>query len=98
MINVTVPIGLDGVSILPTLLGKPNPYIKKNLYWEYPGRDGLEQAVRVGQYKAIRKSEGAAIVLYDLTIDPEEQKDLAMSNPQIASDLVRIMDESRTTP
>lgn len=98
MINVPVLIGLDGVSVLPTLLGKPNPNIKKKLYWEYPGRDGLVQAVRVGQYKAIRKNEGAAIELYDLTIDPEEQKDLAMSNPQIANDLVRIMDESRTTP
>ena len=98
MVNVPVPIGLDGVSILPTLLGKPNPNIKKKLYWEYPGRDGLVQAVRVGQYKAMRKSEGAAIELYDLSIDPAEQKDLAMSNPQLASELVRIIDESRTTP
>ncbi len=32
MVNVPVPIGLDGVSVLPTLLGKPNPNIKKKLY------------------------------------------------------------------
>jgi hypothetical protein len=56
------PKGIDGVSVLPALLGKSN-IEHPLLYWEYydvvfeqqgPMLRGFEQAARVGDWKAIR--------------------------------------------
>jgi arylsulfatase A-like enzyme len=75
------PDGLDGLSIVPTLLGKTDSQkTHEYLYWEYNG----SQAVRFGQHKAIRKVGGTTAV-YDLQADIGEKNDLADQHP----DLVR---------
>src|SRR5690606_32767743 len=53
--GVTVPDGIDGLSFLPTLLGRGNQRNHEYLYWEFPEYAG-QQAVRIGDYKAIRKN------------------------------------------
>jgi arylsulfatase A len=75
------PKGIDGVSILPALLGKSN--IKHSpLYWEFYER-GFEQAARVGDWKAVRHAPGKALELYNLKNDLGEKKDVAAPNPEV---------------
>jgi arylsulfatase A-like enzyme len=82
------PKGIDGVSVLPALLGKSN-IEHSPLYWEfYEG--GFEQAARVGDWKAVRHTPGKPVELYNLKNDLGEQEDVAVSNP----DVVRKMEES----
>jgi arylsulfatase A-like enzyme len=93
------PKGIDGVSVLPALLGKSN-IEHSPLYWEsyepivwrlpeYGGR-GFEQAARVGDWKAVRHAPGKALELYNLKNDLGEEEDVAASNPE----LIRKMEES----
>ena len=92
------PKGIDGVSVLPALIGKSN--IKHSpLYWEYydvvfdkkgPVLRGFDQAVRVGDWKAVSHAPVKALELYNLKNDLGEEEDVARSNP----DLVRKMEES----
>lgn len=86
-----VPAGLDGVSIVGALTGKPQakrpaPY----LYWEYNG----SQAVRFDHWKAIRKSPEGEVSLYDLGADIGETKDLAKANPEIVTQAEAYMKEA----
>ena len=47
------PEQLDGLSLLPALLGKPQTNQHDFLYWEFHER-GFQQAVRMGDWKAVR--------------------------------------------
>lgn len=85
--------GLDGISILPTLLGEPrsqaqHPY----LYWEfYEG--AFKQAARWQQWKAVR-IKGAATELYDLRQDLAEAHNLAGDHADIVARLEGFMSEA----
>jgi len=51
--GVDPPAHTDGISIVPTLLGKAEQQEQRDyLYWEYHW--GKQQAVRIGRYKGIR--------------------------------------------
>ncbi|MBE0675528.1 MAG: arylsulfatase [Bacteroidales bacterium] len=82
--GIAPPSGKDGISFLPELRGK-----KQNeheyLYWEFP-ESGGQQAVRIGNNKAIRKNMhkgNLAFELYDISIDPRETNDIAEEFPDI---------------
>jgi arylsulfatase A-like enzyme len=72
----------DGLSFLPTLLGKPGQEQHDYLYWEYQG----QTAVREKQWKAYQAKKGDW-ELYDLSNDIEEQKNLAATKHDILSRL-----------
>jgi arylsulfatase A-like enzyme len=86
----------DGHSFLPTLLNKPQTLQNNYLYWEfYEG--GFKQAVRKGNWKAIRFYKNAQPVrteLYDLSEDPGEQNNIANSHPDQVKELEALMDEA----
>jgi arylsulfatase len=87
------PPGLDGVSLLPTLLGRPGQQEGHDyLYWEYLGG----QAVRMGDWKGIRLSPDEPIQLYDLAADRAETTDVAGEHPDIVGRIETIMTEGRT--
>ncbi|EMI46891.1 arylsulfatase [Rhodopirellula sp. SWK7] len=89
--NAETPSNLDGISVLPTLLGKhQQPH--DHLYWEFSA--GSQQAVRMGNWKGIRNGTHGAVRLFDLANDPSESNDLASSNAEVASRIARIMDAS----
>ena len=82
------PKDIDGISYLPTLLGQSDKQAKHdNLYWEFQERGG-KQAVRFGDWKAVRldvsENADAPIELYDLSKDPAETKNVAAANPRVA--------------
>ncbi len=92
--GVRPPSGLDGRSALPALLGKPftpAPY----LYWEFH-EGGFKQAVRAGEWKAVRPAPSRPPELYRLPDDIGEKNDVAKEHPEIAARLSRAMDEART--
>ena len=67
-----VPEEIDGVSVLPTLLGKSQDLGDRFLYWEFFER-GYQQAVRWKDWKAIRVAPGKKLELYDLSKDIGEK-------------------------
>ena len=90
--GTTPPEHTDGISFLPTLVGKaqtPHEY----LYWESHENDKI-QAVRMGKWKFIRsmRLEKWGPCLFDLEKDPREKKNLAKSNPDIVKEMLSIMD------
>ena len=72
----------DGVSILPALLGKPQPQ-HEYLYWEIAMPSGGMQAARIDHWKGVRKSQEGPMEIYDLSQDLAERHDLAASRPEI---------------
>lgn len=80
-----IPSNIDGISILPELLGKSQP--KHNfLYWEIQeGKSvkGFRQATRIGDWKAVRYGNKYHTELYDLSKDIAEQQDVSNEHPDI---------------
>lgn len=73
----------DGLSFLPTLMGREGQQAHSHLYWEY--RD--QTAVRMGRWKAYRKNK-QPWELYDLSEDVEEANDLAAQHPERLKQLI----------
>jgi len=93
--QVKVPARLDGISMLPTLLGQPQTNQHEFLYWEFHER-GFQQAVRMGNWKAVRPQSGAELELYDLTADPGEKKNVAHEHPEIMAKIKEYLKTART--
>ncbi len=92
------PENIDGISFLPTLLGKKNQKLHKFLYWEFPSYQG-QQAVRIGDWKGIRKNifkGNMKIELYNLKNDPSEEHDVAAKHPDIVNKIEDIMKREHT--
>lgn len=89
------PGGIDGISVVPALHGKPLPK-REYLYWEFHER-GFSQAVRMGTWKGVRlKGRSAPIELYDIMKDPGETNNVAASNPAVVKRMAEIMRTART--
>lgn len=80
-----------GVSFAPTLLGRNDQKPAEPLYWEFYER-GFSQAVRAGEYKAIRHADRRKLELYDVVRDPGEATDLAEERPAMARRMADLMD------
>lgn len=87
----------DGLSLLPTLLGKAGQKQHDYLYWEFHEQNG-RQALRSGNWKLIRQPiKGEThLELYDLSRDIHEDQDLAAANPGKVKELELLMDNART--
>lgn len=93
LIGAPAPEGLDGVSILPTLLGQPGQQKPRKLhYWEA----APQQALRMGDWKAYRPAPDKPLELYNLAEDIGEKTDLAAKLPERAAEMARLMAENRT--
>jgi len=90
-----VPKGLDSISFLPTLLGKSRDQKQHEyLYWEFYEQGG-RQAVRFGNWKAIRQPIFTGKVeLYDLSKDLGETTDVADAHPDIVAKAVAMMEKA----
>jgi arylsulfatase A-like enzyme len=90
----TLPPNLDGISVLPLLLGKTQTNRHEYLYWEFHER-GFQQALRMGDWKAIRSQAGEPLELYDLKTDVGEKQDVAEKNPEVVAKMDRLLLEAR---
>ena len=73
--GASIPDGIDGLSIVPALLGDAPP-AHHYLYWEFHER-GFCQAVRIGDWKAVRLGMDGPVELYNLAEDLGETRDVA---------------------
>lgn len=92
--GAATPPGIDGLSMLPALLGKK----QKNhdyLYWEFH-EQGFKQAVRAGDWKGVRLAPGQPIELYNLKSDASETNNLAAGRSSVVKRMERWLHDART--
>jgi arylsulfatase A-like enzyme len=92
--GVEAPKNIDGISMLPTLLGKKQDG-HEFFYWEFH-EGGSKQAVRMGDWKAVRTSMGNPLELYHLGLDAEEKNNIAKEHPEIIEKMVTYLKTART--
>ena len=88
------PRGIDGVSMLPALLGKKGND-RRFLYWEFH-EGGFVQAVRMDNWKAVRRSFDGPFELYDLKNDIGERNNVAFKNLDIVKAIESYLQHART--
>ena len=87
---------LDGVSVVPTLLGKEQGGLADRfLYWEFHEK-GFQQASRWKDWKAVRRKRTWDIELYDLAKDIGENTDVAKDNPDVIKKFEEFLEGART--
>lgn len=98
----TAPAGLDGLSMVPALLGSERAGREapthEFLYWEYGnvrGQAPIRQAVRWGNWKGVRADLGAPLELYDLAADLGETTDVAGQHPEVVARVTAYLDTAR---
>jgi arylsulfatase A-like enzyme len=93
--EVPAPKGRDGISLLPTLTGKGEQKAHDFLYWEFH-EGGTKQAVRYGNWKAIRLAPNAPLELYDVAKDIGEKTNVAKDNPEVVAKIEAYLKTART--
>ncbi len=100
--GIQPPHDTDGISFVPTLVGKPaeqreHPF----LFWDFAGYGG-QLAVRMGPWKGVKRSlkrnPDAKLELYNLVHDPGERQNVVDEHPDVAARIEAIMKRERTRP
>ena len=87
--------GIDGVSILPTLLSNTNAQaVEPYFYWE---NNTIGRAVRAGDWKGVKQG-AAATELYNLAADIGEANNVAAANPMITTQMDSLLQLANTAP
>lgn len=88
---------VDGLSVLPTLLGRPQPPEDRYLFWvrleggrRYRGTPYY--AARKGPWKLLQNDARQPFRLYHLQDDPQETTDLSETHARIRDELKRALD------
>jgi arylsulfatase A-like enzyme len=92
IVGAKPPQNIDGTSMLSALRGQIHSR-QDFLYWEFHER-GFDQAVRFGDWKAVRHNMGA-LELYDLSEDPEEIKNVASDNSVVVAKIEEYLKTAR---
>lgn len=77
---------LDGVDLMPYLLGEREGRPHETLYWSW----GARKAIRHGDYKAISINDGRSYELYNLAKDPSEKVDLSKRQPKRLNAMIKM--------
>lgn len=97
--GANIPENTDGISYLPTLLGKNGQKKHDYLFFEFYEQGG-KRAVIKDNWKLIQldvnKKTGTRYELYDIKSDQSETKDLASVNPNKVEELKKIMEQAHT--
>jgi arylsulfatase A-like enzyme len=84
----------DGLSLVSMLKGGAAPQ-RPHFYWELHEGPPI-QAVRAGNWKAVKNGPKRAIELYDLASDPGEKHDVASSHADVVQKMATLMNDSRS--
>ena len=95
--GIPAPDDTDGISFVAAMTGDDQAQVKHPyLYWEFYEAGG-KQAVRKGNWKGVRldvRKGEPYFELYDLRADPSEKNNIAEQHPDIAKEMLQIMDKS----
>ena len=102
-IGIETPKQTNGISFLPTLLGKEQN-VHKFLNWEFQlsgwfqelPNGGFRQSVRIGDWKAVRYNLNSDIELYDIKNDESETNNIAYLHSDIIKQAQDIFKYSRS--
>lgn len=96
LIGISPTDEITGISYLPTLIGEPEKQEQREyIYWEFNEREGPIQAIRKGDWKAVKFLK-KPMELYHLPADPGEASNIAGSHPQIVENMDALFREVRT--
>lgn len=99
IIESPIPENIDGISFLPTLMGKGKQKQHDYLYYEFHEQGG-KQAIIKDRWKLIRlqvnNPSKETYELYNLNSDPSEIANVAGLYPQKVKELKKIMKDART--
>ena len=95
--GVAKPEKIDGISFLPTLLGKTSEQQQHDfLYWEFHEGKYSKVAVRMGDWKAVKLTPHSPIELYNLKKDSEEENNIASQHSDIVEKINNYLKTART--
>jgi arylsulfatase A-like enzyme len=83
------PETLDGISFLPTLLGRKQVKRHETFYWRSTGSE-VADALRTGDWKLVQNGTNAP-ELYNLKSDPSEKQNVAEKTPEIVAKAEKIL-------
>jgi len=90
------PGEVDGRSLVPTLLGKPQSP-PEFLYWEFHENGFQQAALLEGRWKGIRRGGPERTPeVFDLLNDPSETTDVAAAHPELTRKICDYLDSART--
>ncbi len=84
----------DGVSVVSALLDHTKRYDSRFQYWEFY-EFGFKQAVRWGKWKAVRFGWKGSILLFDMTQDISEAKNVAQGHPEVVMQIETYLKTAR---
>jgi arylsulfatase A-like enzyme len=93
--RTSAPTNIDGISMLPAVLGSSQTNQHAFLYWEFHER-GFQQAARMGEWKAVRLQAGQPLELYNLKTDRGEKHNVADQHPEVVAKIEDYLKGART--
>jgi arylsulfatase len=100
LLHIDTPKNIDGISILPEILGAQQQQQHDHLYWEFPEYGG-QLAIRMGNWKGVILNIMKGNMqwqLFDLSNDIQEQHDIAAEHPEIIEKMNAIVKKEHHTP
>ena len=97
-----VPAGVDGLSVLPTILGEEvvgRPQERHEvMYWELGEGRRFRRGLRMGDWKAVQMAPDQPIELFNLANDESETTDIAGGHPAVMAKIKAYFAACRTEP
>lgn len=87
--------GIDGISILPGLLGQTQTNCHETFHWQLQKGRNVWHTVRMGNWEAVQPKSDAPPELYDLKTDPGETNNVAKQHPDLITKFQGILKNSR---
>jgi len=90
-----LPAGIDGISVLPAILGEDlvgRPQQQHDyMYWELGSGKRIRKGLRMGDWKAVQMNPAQPIELFNLVNDESETTDVADRYPEVMAKIRRIL-------
>ena len=85
------PENMDGISVLPALLGQTQTNRHNLSYWELKNGTNVAQAARMDDWKIVRPQNEKQWELYNLKTDPGETQNVADKNPDVVAKFEKLL-------